>query len=73
MIEQLKKCQNGGHDLQEVYRLEVTEFEDDVVLWCNQCGCVQAYRLHECGKVTETWTETWTPEVAKAYWREHSV
>ena len=73
MIEQLKRCQENEHDLEEVYRIEINEFEDDVVLWCLQCGCVQAYRVHECGDITATWTEPWIPQVAKAYWKKHAL
>lgn len=73
MVEQLKKCNQDKHDLQKIYKVAVNDFEDDVVLWCMHCGCVQAYRIHECGKVTHTFSEPWIPQVTKAYWNEHNV
>lgn len=69
MIDQLKECNSNNHKVIEIYRVDVNDFEEHVVLWCDECGCVGIYQLTD-GRYQCKLSDLRIPKVAGAYWEE---
>ena len=69
MIEQLKRCNASKHKTIEIYRVDVDEFTEHVIRWCEECGCVGIYQMID-GRYACKLADLHIPRVAIEYWNE---